>query len=340
MLTPTNQQIVRVAVDAMGGDHGPSQIVAGAVKAASTGHMHIMLVGEEALVKGELRNHSTANIPIEIIPSQGIIQEEEQPVLALRQKPDASVAIATRLVKEGKADAIVSMGPTGATMASAAIMLGLMEGLERPAIGGNFLGLAPKTVVMDMGSNVDSRPDQLLSFAILGSVFCHGYLDVQNPRVALLSVGAEEGKGNRTVKESYPLLKASGINFVGNVEGMDLFTGKADVIVCDGFVGNILLKFSQGMSVAIGNFLKERLSGVLPDNELEKIAKEVWDLNNAARKMGGPLFGVNGTVVIGHGSSVAGGVAGAIDTAYRVVKLGLIDSMRTELTSLKPGEVS
>ena len=333
MSTQPKGALVHVALDAMGGDYAPSAIVGGAVEAARSGLAHIILVGDKGVVEGELSKHRADSLPIEIVPSEGRIEEGEQPISALRQKPTASVVVATRLVKEGKAAAIVSMGSTGATMASAALTLGLMEGLERPAIGGPFLGVAPKTVVMDMGSNVDARPDQLLSFAVLGSVFGRQYLGVPNPRVALLSVGSEEGKGNRTVKESYPLFKSSGINFVGNVEGMDLFTGKADVIVCDGFVGNVLLKFSEGMGTAMGRYLKKRLSGILPEGELDMLAKEVWELSNAARRIGGPLFGVNGAVVIGHGLSTAEGVMGAIDTARRLVELNVVESMRTELAS-------
>ena len=334
MRTPAEGGAVRVALDAMGGDHAPSEVVAGAVKAAKAGRVHIILVGEQEAVEGELRKHRADGLPIEIVPSQGRIEEGQQPALALRQMPRASVVVATRLVKEGRAQALVSMGSTGATMVSATVILGLMKGLERPAIGGHFLWLAPKTVIVDMGSNVDCRPDQLLSFAVLGSVFSRGYLGIQNPRVALLSVGAEEGKGNRIVKESYALFKSSGINFVGNVEGIDLFTGKADVIVCDGFVGNILLKFTSGMGAAMGSYLRKRLSGHLPDQELKKLAKEVMDLSNLSRRTGGPLFGVNGTVVIGHGSSTAEGVAGAIDTARLLVDLGLVETMREELASL------
>jgi glycerol-3-phosphate acyltransferase PlsX len=293
-------------------------------------------VGDPTEVEHILIKYPEArSLPIEVVASQGVIREGEHPALALRQNPKASVAMAVRLVKEGRADAAVSVGSTGATMASAALILGLMNGLDRPALGGNFLGLAPHTVVMDLGSNVDVKPIQLVDYAVLGTVFAKKYIGVANPRVALLSVGTEEGKGNKLVVESYPLLQRSGLNFVGNVEGMDLLTGKADVIVCDGFVGNILLKFAGALGAGMASFIKKRLADRLSDSELTQLASQVWELCNAAKKMGGPLFGVNGAVIVGHGASEAEGVAGAVDTARRMVLSNLLESMRQELAAMR-----
>jgi len=229
------------------------------------------------------------------------------------------------------------MGSTGATMASAAFILGTLEGLERPCLGGPFLGLAPRTVVVDMGSNVDCRPSLLLGFAAMGTVFARNFLGIENPRVGLLSVGSEESKGNRQVAEGYQLFKQSNLNFIGNVEGMDFFTEKADVIVCDGFVGNILMKFTEGLGAAMSAYLRETLDGKLPTADLEPIVSKVWATNNLPKKLGGPLFGVNGAVIIGHGASKAEGVAGAIDTARRIVEIDLVESMRAELAVLRNG---
>ena len=328
---------IRVAVDVMGGDYAPRETVMGALEAARGGFVEIFLVGDPDQVEAEVRYHETDGLPIHIVPSEGKIVEEEHPVQALRHKPKASIAMATGLLKNGEADALVSMGSTGATMASAAMLLGTLEGLERPCLGGPFLGLAPRTVVVDMGSNVDCRPSLLLGFAAMGRVFAHQFLGVQNPRIGLLSVGAEEAKGNRQVLEAYELLKSSDLNFVGNVEGMDFFTDKADVIVCDGFVGNILMKFTEGLGTTMAAFLKKALADKLPGEALAPLVKEIWEVNNLPKKMGGPLFGVNGAVVIGHGASEAEGVAGAIATAKKLVEINMVEGMRAELESLHLG---
>ena len=333
---------IRIAVDAMGGDYAPEEIVKGALEAARLNPIEIVLVGDPEEVEFQLARHSMGDgraahleSPIRVVPAEGKIVEDEHPVQALRHKPRASIAVATHLVKQGEADALVSMGSTGAAMASAALILGTLGGLERPCIGGPFLGLAPRTVVVDMGSSVDCRPALLLDFAAMGCVFARTFLGIERPRVGLLSTGAEESKGNRQVAEGYQLFKRSNLNFVGNVEGMDFFTGKADVIVCDGFVGNILVKFTEGLGAAMAAYLKKALEGKLPPGELEPLSSKVWDINNLPKKMGGPLFGVNGAVVVGHGSSKADGVVGAIDTARRCVELNLVESMRTELDSLR-----
>ena len=327
--------IPRVAVDAMGGDHAPVETVKGAVKATRSGKVDVVLVGDRDVVEAELQKHGIGDLPIRVVPSEGKIVEDEHPVQALRHKPKASVAVATHLVKQGGADAMVSMGSTGATMACAALILGTLEGLERPCLGGPFLGLAPRTVVVDMGSNVDCRPALLLDFAAMGAVFARSFLGIKEPRIGLLSVGAEDSKGNRQVRESYHLFQESNLDFVGNVEGMDFFTGKADVIVCDGFVGNILLKFTEGLGASIAAYLKQALKGHLPPSSLESLVSNVWEVNNLPKKMGGPLFGVNGAIVVGHGASTAEGVAGAIDTARRCVELKLVEGMKAELAALK-----
>ena len=325
---------IRVAVDAMGGDFGPQETVKGALEALDAHNIELLLVGDEDQVKAELAHQDLAGKAVTVVPSVDRIGDDEHPVHALRAKPKASILVATGLVKSGDADVLVSMGPTGASMASAVLFLGMMEGLERPCLGGPFLGMGPRTVLVDMGTNVDCRPSLLVSFAALGSVFARSFLDIENPRIGLLSVGAEEAKGNRQVQECYQLLQDSHLNFIGNVEGMDFFTGRADVIVCDGFVGNILMKFTEGLGSALGSFLEERLSSVLATDEISRLSSEIWRTTNLPRIMGGPLWGVNGAVVLGHGSCKAAEVAGAIDTAVRYVQIGLVESMRQELSEL------
>ena len=329
-----SQRPVRVVVDAMGGDYAPVETVRGAVQALDAKNIELLLVGDSQQISDQLAQYDVPAGAITVVPSDGKIGDDEHPLQALRNKPNASVVVATKVLKNGDADVLVSMGSTGASMASSILVLGLMDGLDRPCIGGPFLGLAPRTVLLDMGSNVDCRPAMLLNFAALGVVFARKFLDIQNPKVGLLSVGAETAKGNRQVQESYQLFQDSHLNFVGNVEGMDFFTQRADVIVCDGFVGNILLKFTEGLGTALLPFLKKQLDGILTPEQLKEVGSTLWQQTNLPRSMGGPLFGVNGPVVLGHGSCKADGVAGAIKTATRYFRLGLLESMREELSAL------
>ena len=334
-----NSAQVRVALDAMGGDHGPSQTVAGALDAlAAHPQLHISLVGDPDPVQQELSNRSDGRtgLPITVVPSEGKIEDDEHPISGLRRKPRASIVTAMQMLRSGEVEMVVSMGSTGATMATATMTLGLLEGLERPCIGGNFLGLAPNTTVVDLGSNVDCRPQLLLSFAALGVVFARRRLNIHDPRVALLSVGEESAKGNRQVQESHALFAESHLNFVGNVEGMDFFTDKADVIVCDGFIGNILIKFAEGLGSAVAPYLQRQLAEFLPEDQLSRIAQALWTNMNLPRTMGGPLFGVDGLVMIGHGSSTAAGIAGAINTGLLCHEINLVEGFRQELAELTP----
>ena len=333
-----NTARVRVALDAMGGDYGPGVTIPGALSAvAAHPHLDIALVGDPDEMHAALsqENADLAALPIKVVPSEGKIEDDEHPISALRRKPRSSIVTAMSLLRAGEADMVVSVGSTGASMATATITLGLLEGLERPCIGGNFLGLAPKTTVVDLGSNVDARPSLLLSFAALGVVFARRRLEIENPRVALLSVGEEEAKGNRQVQESHSLFRDSHLNFVGNVEGMDFFTDKADVIVCDGFIGNILIKFAEGLGSALAPYLQRQLAEFLPENQLREIARALWTNMNLPRTMGGPLFGVDGLVMVGHGSSTADGIAGAINTGLLCHSIDLVEGFREELSELR-----
>ena len=331
--------LIRVAVDTMGGDFGPPETVKGALEGLDTHNIELLLVGDQNLLESELAHYDIKNKPVKVVASVGKIGDDEHPIEGLRRKPKSSILVATKLLKSGDADLLVSMGSTGASMASSVFILGLMDGLERPCIGGPFLGVAPRTVLVDMGSNIDCRPPLMLSFAALGSVFSQKFLGIDNPRVGLLSVGSEAAKGNRQVHESYQLLQESHLNFIGNVEGMDFFTGRVDVIVCDGFVGNILMKFTEGLGTALSHYVEQRLAAHLPAAELAKVSSDLWETTNMPRTMGGPLFGVNGMVILGHGSCRASGIAGAINTGVRCVQIGMVDSMRQELAQLSSTEV-
>ena len=309
-----SEHTMRIAVDAMGGDHAPAEVVKGAVQAAREHGVEIILVGKEALLEKELGKCSASGLPLSIVNASDAIQDGESPVTALQTKPDASIPVAVRMVKEGKADAVVSMGSTGAVLVSAMEILGKLEGVRRPSAGGFICKFAPNTMVFDMGPNADCKSRDLLNFAVIGSVVARKILHIDNPTVALLSNGAEEGKGNILVKKAYPLFKQSHLNFIGNIEGHDIPFGKANVIVCDGFTGNVLIKFCEGLGEAVVKRLRTVLDKQLPEEKIEDIASDLFTLTHIAEE-GGPIFGVDGVMIIGHGCSKAPQVANAINMA-------------------------
>ena len=314
-----------IALDAMGGDLAPAVPVEAAVIAAREHDAAIALVGDEAAVSAELGKHDTSGLPVQVVPSEGVVSEEEAPARALLRNPRASVAVAVGMVKAGQAHAAISMGSTGGTMAAAVLALGMFPGLERPTLGGPFIGLAPETTIIDLGANVDCKPAQMLSFGALGSSFERVYHGKESPRVGLLSVGSEDGKGNKQVHEAFPLFRASGLNFVGNVEGHEIFADKADVLVCDGFVGNVLLKYTEGLAAAAGRYLAGRLGADSP------AVQAIAGLASAAEGGGGPLFGVNGVVIAGHGRSTAQSIARSVGLACFALDRNLIETMRDDL---------
>ncbi len=317
-----------IALDAMGGDGPPATRVEGAVAAARElreQDMEIALVGDEETLGAELDRLGARDLPVRVVKSEGVIAEGEHPALAVRRRPESSIAVTLGLVKSGEAQAAVSMGSTGATMAASVLELGMFPGLERPTLGGPFIGLAPRTTIIDLGASVDCKPSHLLSFGTLGVSFARMHLGVDDPRVGLLSVGSEEGKGNQQTQEAQLLFQASGLNFVGNVEGHEIFTNKADVVVCDGFVGNVLLKYTEGLAAAAGRYLASALG---PDSPA---VQAIASLADAAEGGGGPLFGVNGVVIAGHGRSSAQSIARSIGIARRMLGIGLLDAMRADL---------
>jgi len=326
-----------IALDAMGGDFAPVETVAGAVLAARETDVAVLLVGDPNPLQEQLDAHpGAADLPISVAPSMGVVGEGEQPARALRQKPNASIFVATKLVKEGRAGACVSMGSTGATMAAAAVILGMMEGLERPCLGGPIVGLAPRTIIIDVGTNVDCKPAQLLSFAIIGEVFANQFWHIDRPKVALLSVGSETGKGNKQVRETTELLQASGLNFVGNVEGDDLPAGIVDVVVCDGFAGNVVMKLTEGIGVSLIEHLANAVNGQVTPEAMNLIKGEILKTTNPAQDLGGgPLLGVNGVSIIGHGRADSVEVANAIATAKLALDLGFIERLTERLATVR-----
>lgn len=330
---PLDGRGFRVALDAMGGDHAPAEIVSGGVAAAREGAT-VFLVGVPERVQAELDKQDVSGLPIQVVPSDDAIEETEQPALALRRKPKASVLVATGLVKEGMADAVVSMGSTGALMASAHFLLGTLENLDRPVLGGPALGYAPNTIWLDMGANVDARPAQFLDFAAIGVATARAYLEIDNPTVALLNVGEEPTKGSKQVKEAYTGLQGSGLNFIGNVEAHEAVQGKANVILADGFVGNALLKYSEGLGQAIARDVGERLAPEIGPDKARDIAMSIFRKINIMETAGGPILGVNGIVIVGHGRARAPMVHGAIRTAQLLKDHDIVAAVKDELSAI------
>ncbi|MFZ5646471.1 MAG: phosphate acyltransferase PlsX [Bacillota bacterium] len=323
---------MKIAVDAMGGDYAPREIVLGALEAARDG-IEIILVGDSDSIVKELGNSSRNSI--EIVHTTETIAMGEQPATAVRKKKDSSIVRSVQLVKEGKASAFVSAGSTGAVMAASLLGIGRIKGIDRPAIASVLPGEKGRTVLLDVGANVDCKPKHLLQFGIMGYLYAEKIFGVKNPRVGLLSVGEEESKGNELTLGAFPLLKDAGINFVGNVEGRDIFNGLADVVVCDGFVGNVVLKAGEGLAMSLLKMMKEELTR----NWLSKMGtalalpalKEIRRRVDYAEYGGAPLLGVNGVVIVCHGSSTAFAVRNAIKVAANAVSAGLVDAIRENI---------
>jgi glycerol-3-phosphate acyltransferase PlsX len=323
---------MRIAVDGMGGDFAPSEIVKGAVDAARTYQVDIVLVGPRDRMEAELSKHDCTGLTIEVVHTDQYLIEGEPPAFALRRKPQASVFVATKLVKDGQADAVISAGPTGGVVAAALYLLGTVSGFTRPVVGGAFLGFAPKTVVLDLGSNVDCKPEELLDFAIVGTVYAKKMLGIENPTVALLSVGAEEGKGNDQVKQAYSLFKQSGLNFIGNVEGNDIPAGKANVVICDGFVGNILVKFSEELGKVLCKWLEGKLKNDISKDKVSAMTSELLSATNVADVAGGgPLWAVNGVACVAHGRCKAPEICKTIGQAKLAVEQDWVGTLKREL---------
>ena len=301
----------------MGGDHAPQVAVEGAIDAARSG-VQVILVGREPELRAELARRRAAP-PFEIVPAADIVSMDEHPVEAVRRKKDASINVAMRLVKDGRADAFFSAGNSGAIMASALFTLRRIEGVDRPAIGAVIPLLTGRCLLVDAGANAECDSHNLLQFAQMGAAYMQHVYGLQRPRIGLVSNGEEETKGNALVKGAYPLLVASGLNFVGNVEGKDVTRGAADIAVCDGFTGNVMLKLAEGVQELIFNLVR----GAINSKPHYKLAGAVLrpGLRKAARSLdyaeygGAPLIGVRGAVFIGHGRSNARAIANGIRTA-------------------------
>lgn len=333
---------IRVALDAMGGDKAPGEIVAGAVEAARAFDMGVYLVGREDAIKAELAKHDVHGLDLPILHTDEVIEMGEHPANAVRRKKRASMKLALELVRDGQALAAVSAGNSGAMLAASLFVLKRLPGVERPALGGVFPTRTGACLIIDMGANTDCKPEYLLQFALMGSIYMERIFNVTSPRIGLLANGEEEGKGNQQVVDTYRLLKADAsilnLNFIGNVEGRDIPTGGTDVIVCDGFVGNVVLKLSEGLAESLISMLREQMNSTL----INKLAAAV--LAPGLRKMfkrldyaeygGVPLLGVNGAAIVSHGRSNSRAIKNALRVARQTAETGVATAIADGLARL------
>lgn len=338
------QELIRVAVDAMGGDNAPAEIVKGAVEAlkAST-DLKVILVGQEEAVQQELSKYQYDASRMEVVNATEIIEMAEPPVQAIRSKKDSSIVVAMKLVKNGEADAFVGAGSTGAVLVGGQLIVGRLKGVERPPLAPLLPTEKGASLLIDCGANVDARPSHLVQFAKMGSIYMENVVGIKNPRVAIVNIGAEEEKGNALVKETFPLLKeCEDINFVGSIEAREIPHGGADVIVCEAFVGNVILKLYEGLSstligvikAGLMSNLKSKIGAALALPSLKKTLKAF----DASQYGGAPLLGLNGLVVKTHGSSKAKEITNSIyqcvtfreENINEIIKERIVDSKNNE----------
>ncbi|WP_407307612.1 phosphate acyltransferase PlsX [Desulfosporosinus sp. SB140] len=325
---------MRIAVDAMGGDYAPEEVVKGALRAAeASSEVQLKLVGQKARIQPFLPNSLPPNLSL--VEASEVIEMDEHPANAVRKKKDSSIVVATRLVKRGEADAVVSAGSTGAQMAAALLGLGRIKGIERPAIATVLPTAEGGKLILDVGANLDASPEQLCQYGLMGSVYAEKILGIPNPKVGLLNIGSEEGKGNDLTQKAYDLLKKAPLNFLGNVEGRDVPYGRADVVVCEGFVGNVLLKTAEGLAGVLFDQIKEKITSTairkLGALAVKPGLKEIAQMMDYAEYGGAPLLGVDGISIICHGSSKNKAIFNAIRVARECVQIRLIEQIQGNL---------
>ena len=326
---------MRVAVDAMGGDNAPVVEVEGAVAAVREFGIPVTLVGDTDRLRQELAKHDCNGLDIDVHHASEVVGMHDSASDAVRKKKDSSIRVAFELVKAGKAAAVVSAGNSGATMAAGMFVLKRLPGIDRPAIAQLFPTLRDRTLVLDVGGNVDCKPLNLVQFAIMGEVYARSVMGIANPRIGLLSNGEEESKGNDLTRETSAILKNISLDYVGYVEGRDIFNGHVDVVVCDGFVGNVVLKLSEGLAEAVGKMLREEFKKsifaqfgyLLARTAFKKFKKKV----DYAEYGGAPLLGINGVGMISHGGSNAKAIKNAIRFAHEYAEKGVNERMAEKL---------
>lgn len=330
-----------IALDAMGSDRAPKPEVEGAIQAARHYGVRVALVGREPQIRAELDRHpSAANLPLEIIHADEVITMDDKVAQAVRAKRDSSMRVGLRLVREAVASGFVTAGNTGAAMATAKMILGALPGVDRPALAAVFpTALGTAAILLDVGANVDCKPENLEQFAVMGEIYSRSIFGLRRPRVGLLSIGEEEGKGNELTRESFRLLKALPLNFIGNVEGRDLYNGQVDVIVADGFVGNVALKTSEGVATLVRYVLKESLRSTITRQVGYLLSRSAFaDFKKRldySEYGGAPLLGLKGVCIIGHGSSNANAIKNAIRVAAEFSERNINAKIESELAALR-----
>ena len=316
---------MRIAVDAMGAEKGIGIVVEGAIRAIQEApEIEIILVGDKDKIEEETRLSHLKEIPFSMVHAPQIVEMTDSATVSLKEKKNSSIAVALNLLNQKKAEALVSAGNTGAVMTASLFKLGKLKGVKRPCLAAVFPTLnGKKVVLLDVGANVDCRPYYLFQFAMMGSTYAYKVLRIRSPRVGLLSIGEEENKGNDLVLQAFKLMKESSLNFVGNIEGRDITSGKVQVVVCDGFIGNIILKFAEGFAKTVLSLLNERarsslpgLGGILSRRWLTQINKNL----DYAEYGGVPLLGVNGICVIAHGASSSKAIKNAVLESFQFAK--------------------
>ncbi|MBE9126321.1 MULTISPECIES: phosphate acyltransferase PlsX [unclassified Coleofasciculus] len=325
----------RIAIDAMGGDYAPGEIVAGAIRAQEELGVEVLLVGDPHAIESSLKQHSNSS-QLEIVPAEDVVGMDEEPLVSLKRKPKASINVAMDLVKQKRAEGVVSAGHSGAAMAAALLRLGRLKGIDRPAIGAVFptMVAGKPVLVLDVGANVDCRPKYLEQFAVMGSVYSQYVLGIPEPKVGLLNIGEEERKGNDLAVRTYQLLQENPrVAFIGNAEGRDVLSGNFDVIVCDGFVGNVLLKFAEAVGEIVLQILREELPqglhGQIGTAILKPNLKRIKQRIDHAEHGGGLLLGVDGVCIISHGSSQAPSIFNAIRLAKEAVDNQVLERIQS-----------
>lgn len=333
----------RIALDAMGGDHAPDEVVKGALLAVAESSVDIVLVGRREVLAAKLEEFGDGSAQrIEIVDAREVVEMDDAALAPIRKKRDSSIRVCANLVKEGRAEAMVSAGHTGAAMASAYMVLGTIEGVSRPALAAILPNAKGHTVLLDVGANVDSKPQYLREFAVMGHYYAQMVFGIDAPRVGLLSIGEEEGKGNELTKETFRVLKETGLNFIGNAEGRDVFNGNCDVVVCDGFTGNVVLKAGEALGEMVGRKLREavtsspiRKAGALILRTAFDDLKKSMDYSEYG---GAPLLGVNGGCIVCHGRSNAKAIKNAIRVAREFAVNQMSEKIRDKIGELHTRE--
>ncbi|MEE2776452.1 MAG: phosphate acyltransferase PlsX [Acidobacteriota bacterium] len=335
---------VTIAVDAMGGDHAPAMPVEGSLRALEQGATSVILVGDETAVREELGKHAAPSGQLEVVHAEDVVGMDESPITPIRKKPRSSIRVCANLVREGRAQGLFSAGNTGAVMISAKMVVGTIDGVDRPALAAVFPSSEGRTLLLDVGANVDSKVQHLRQFGVMGHFYAQEILGTRAPRIGLLSIGEEQGKGTEFTREVYRIMESLELNFVGNVEGRDLFKGTVDVVICDGFVGNVLLKSSEALASMIASSLREAMTQSLRTRIGYLFAKpgfqtlfSRWDY---AEYGAAPLLGVKAGCFVGHGVSDARAIKNAILNAHEFCAADLHNKMRAKIAEMRAFEDS